>query len=499
MSNARDKANIPALNFSSTGIDDNATSTAITIDSSENVGIGNTNPADFSGAGGQNLVIGSGSGAEGMTIYSGTTSDGVIGFADGSSGTDDYRGFLIYKHNGDAFQFGTSSTERMRLTSTGLGIGTSSPSQKLEVSSSTTTLIKSKTTAGAGIGGFEAWNNGSAYIKMYSYGTAYSGTTFGGVANANLSLLEAQGASNVVFSTWSNAGGSNPDFIFAPQRSQKVIIKSDGKVGINTSSPSNTLMVRGAQGYTSSASSLVTATTKAATRIQGSSDSGTSLWIGVETSNANPYLQVSNGNGTSSDPLLLQPFGGNVGIGTSSASAKLHVDTSNSGVTPHANADQLFVEDNGHSGITIGSSTSTGGNIYFGDSADNSIGRINYDHSADRMNFMNNGRNSFYMQNHKNISLNTTSYTVIDAVPFGAYLVVIGEPSNNTSREVWLVLRIGAAYSMAATRLLQRTATGGGDNRTFDVRGTSGGNLEAKLTAGSSMTNCEVTLFKFGM
>ena len=35
MSNARDKANIPALNFSSTGIDDNATSTAITIDSSE--------------------------------------------------------------------------------------------------------------------------------------------------------------------------------------------------------------------------------------------------------------------------------------------------------------------------------------------------------------------------------------------------------------------------------------------------------------------------------
>ena len=28
MSNARDKANIPALNFSSTGIDDNATSTA---------------------------------------------------------------------------------------------------------------------------------------------------------------------------------------------------------------------------------------------------------------------------------------------------------------------------------------------------------------------------------------------------------------------------------------------------------------------------------------
>ena len=181
---------------------------------------------------------------------------------------------------------------------------------------------------------------------------------------------------------------------------------------------------------------------------------------------------------------------GNVGINTSSPSAKLHVDVSNSGVTPHANADELFVEGSTHSGITIGSGTSSSGNIYFGDSADNSIGRIAYNHSSDKMDFMNNGRNAFYMQNHTNISLNTSSYTVIDSIPFGAYLVVIGQASNNTSREVWLLLRIGAAYSVAATRLLQRTATGGGDNRTFDVRGTTGGNLEAKLTAGSAMTNC---------
>ena len=34
----------PLTNFSSTGIDDNATSTAITIDSSENVGIGSVSP-----------------------------------------------------------------------------------------------------------------------------------------------------------------------------------------------------------------------------------------------------------------------------------------------------------------------------------------------------------------------------------------------------------------------------------------------------------------------
>ncbi len=44
MTQARDKANIPVLNFASKGIDDNADATAITIDSGEDVGIGNTSP-----------------------------------------------------------------------------------------------------------------------------------------------------------------------------------------------------------------------------------------------------------------------------------------------------------------------------------------------------------------------------------------------------------------------------------------------------------------------
>ena len=71
MSNARDKANIPALNFSSTGIDDNATSTAITIDSSENVGIGGT--PSF----GQLQIQKSGSGNSGGTLVL-TNADGSI-------------------------------------------------------------------------------------------------------------------------------------------------------------------------------------------------------------------------------------------------------------------------------------------------------------------------------------------------------------------------------------------------------------------------------------
>ena len=44
MTNARDKANIPVLNFQSKGIDDNADATAITINSSEQVGFGTVSP-----------------------------------------------------------------------------------------------------------------------------------------------------------------------------------------------------------------------------------------------------------------------------------------------------------------------------------------------------------------------------------------------------------------------------------------------------------------------
>lgn len=47
MSRARDKANSTVSNFASTGIDDNADANAITIDSSENVGIGTTSPNEL--------------------------------------------------------------------------------------------------------------------------------------------------------------------------------------------------------------------------------------------------------------------------------------------------------------------------------------------------------------------------------------------------------------------------------------------------------------------
>ena len=103
--------------FRSTGIDDNADALAITIDSSENVGIGNLSPSDYSSSA-DNLVVGT-SGDTGITIVSGTVSNGQLKFADGTSGDATGRGIIDYNHSTDHMAFKTAATERMRIDSTG--------------------------------------------------------------------------------------------------------------------------------------------------------------------------------------------------------------------------------------------------------------------------------------------------------------------------------------------------------------------------------------------
>ena len=65
------------------------------------------------------LQIGLGTGHHGMTIYSGTAHVGAIYFADGSSGTAQYRGYFQYEHNNDRFILGTAGSTRLIIDSSG--------------------------------------------------------------------------------------------------------------------------------------------------------------------------------------------------------------------------------------------------------------------------------------------------------------------------------------------------------------------------------------------
>ena len=85
------------------------------IDSSGRLLLGTTTEGEATA---QTLTLASSSHA-GITIRSGTSSSGSIYFSDGTSGADEYRGFIEYPHSSDFLKFGTNASERMRIDSSG--------------------------------------------------------------------------------------------------------------------------------------------------------------------------------------------------------------------------------------------------------------------------------------------------------------------------------------------------------------------------------------------
>ena len=109
--------------FTSTGIDDNATSTAITIDSSENVGIKEGSPS-------ATLHTNSGTGNIGIHQES-TDSGSYISFSDNSTTSISH---VLLGAVANDLVFNAGDAERLRIDSSGnVGIGTASPTGKLGI------------------------------------------------------------------------------------------------------------------------------------------------------------------------------------------------------------------------------------------------------------------------------------------------------------------------------------------------------------------------------
>ena len=96
------------------------------LDSSGRLLIGTTTEGNESA---DELTINS-SGNTGVTVRSGSSSNGSLFFSDTTSGAAEYVGFVQYQHaSTNAMIFGTSSTERLRITSDGsIGINATTPS-----------------------------------------------------------------------------------------------------------------------------------------------------------------------------------------------------------------------------------------------------------------------------------------------------------------------------------------------------------------------------------
>lgn len=294
-----------------------------------NVGIGTTSPGyKLDVAGDMNVGINTGFTTTRLNFLEGFSYiEAANVFGTGSISMNVGSGEIYLSSNGNVGVGTSSPSQKLHVSGNGyfsgnVGIGTTSPNEKLEVNGSVRV-----TGAGLDVGygnnsnnfvqiGNGRTTNGFAFIDLIG-DTTYSDYGFrisrnNGGANTNTDLIHrGTGFLNL---NATQAGG----ITLKTSNVERVRVNSSGNVGIGTTNPTTKLHVLGT---TSSMPSLGAAASAA--QIGGSSF-GT-LFSTLTSGRGVIQQGRSDGTATSYD-LLLQPVGGNVGIGTSSAtSAKLVV------------------------------------------------------------------------------------------------------------------------------------------------------------------------------
>jgi hypothetical protein len=101
----------------------------------------------------------------------------------------------------------------------------------------------------------------------------------------------------------------------------------------------------------------------------------------------------------------------------------LHIKSADSGASVSVHADELVVEGSANSGLTILSGTSSNGRIMFGDSGDNDIGYIEYDHGSNLMALGTNAASS--------LKINSAGSLILPQSGQGIYLGVTSATAAN--------------------------------------------------------------------
>jgi hypothetical protein len=345
-----------------------------------NVGIGTTSPTDKLYIKGDNPNI---------VLYSDTLTGSLINFIDQT-----YQSQIMGSQGTLVFNTGGTS-ERMRITSNGnVGIGTTTPGTLHGASYGTTKLhIDGGTDRGQLViegdvlAGIILSDNG-ATANQRVFQTSVNG------GNYQIKPLNDNGTSTV-------AGAA-------------ITVLHNSNVGIGTTNPNTKLHVGGIVQVTESSntafyggnylrvfnSQVYTMRNSAGSQRFAFDNSSGSLSTYNSSNVRTTYL-----NNTGSSYLN----GGNVGIGNTAPGTKLHVG-SGSGATVDAGY-QMVIDSAGIAGLQILSATTQSGRIVFGDSGDNDIGMIKYDHTDNSMGFRTNGSGNERMRidSSGNVGIGTTA------------------------------------------------------------------------------------------
>jgi len=212
------------------------------------------------------------------------------------------------------------------------GIGTVSPNAKLHLVNGGGKIDSYSAITGASLGLRRARGTETALSSTRSgdiLGTLY----FQGYSNAfanGQSSVQSRAAENFM----GTANGSNLEFYTTGNGTttpmMRMLIDHNGSIGLGTASPQGKLYV--AQDLTAYPNSL--GVDGAQLNIGGTTNINKVLQLGYNTTDNLGFIQSAT-HGTAYTPLLINPFGGNVGIGTGAATpnTSLEVNSGTSGIS----------------------------------------------------------------------------------------------------------------------------------------------------------------------